>query len=156
MNKVSEGAYGELFLGTYLETEVAIKQFRKRKGQIDLENFLKEVEILNTLRHPNILLYMGVCIHHNSYYMITEFMKEGSLFDHLHKKQTHLSLLKKFEILEDIVLGMYNLHGREMLHCDLKSSNILVDDNWKIKLADFGLSRIKSTFSKIHLSICEY
>ena len=48
-------------------------------------------------------------------------------------------------IAEDIALGMAYLHGRKMLHCDLKSSNVLVDLNWNVKLCDFGLSKIKKS-----------
>jgi len=47
------------------------------------------------------------------------------------------------QIVEDIALGMNYLHGRKVLHCDLKSSNVLIDQNWNVKLCDFGLSRIK-------------
>ena len=50
-------------------------------------------------------------------------------------------------ICEDIALGMNYLHSRRVLHCDLKSSNILIDANWDIKLCDFGLSRVRS---KLH------
>jgi len=45
-------------------------------------------------------------------------------------------------------LGMVYLHGRKVMHCDLKSSNVLIDENWNVKLCDFGLSRIKSTLNK--------
>ena len=48
--------------------------------------FLKEVGVISNLRHPNIVLYMGVCWKKISYYLITEYLEEGSLFDHLHKR----------------------------------------------------------------------
>ena len=90
---------------------------------------------------------MGVCVT-THYLMITEYMDQGSLFDHLHLKRTHISPNKLVDLVEDICLGMTYLHGKKFIHCDLKSSNILIDANWNIKLADFGLSRgLRSIFS---------
>jgi hypothetical protein len=124
--KVQEGAFGEVFKGVWLGNDVAIKKFRKRNKNITKQNLEAEVEILKNLRHPNILLYMGVCISDSDYLMITEFMENGSLFDHLHHKNTKIGPSLFVDIIEDIVLGMFYLHGRKVLHCDLKSANILV------------------------------
>ena len=74
--------------------------------------------------------------------MITEFIEWGSLFDYLHRKKLRIAEDKLTDICEDIALGMIYLHDRDVLHCDLKSSNILMDLNgWNLKLCDFGLSR---------------
>ena len=85
---------------------------------------------------------MGVCIEERKTYMITEFIEWGSLFDHLHKKKLQIPNERLIEICEDIALGMCYLHDRDVLHCDLKSSNILIDSGWNLKLCDFGLSAI--------------
>jgi len=87
----------------------------------------------------------------NQYYMITEYLEEGSLFDHLHKKRTAMDDERMLYIVEDIALGMNYLHSRKVLHCDLKSSNVLIDSNWNVKLCDFGLSRIRSKLDKTTL-----
>jgi len=93
---------------------------------------------------------MGVCFSKQQYLMINEYLGEGSLFDHLHKKTppTPIDDERMFLIVEDIALGMAYLHGRKVLHCDLKSSNVLIDSNWNVKLCDFGLSMIKSKLKK--------
>ncbi|EGR33770.1 kinase domain protein, partial [Ichthyophthirius multifiliis] len=91
---------------------------------------------------------MGICIQNSQYYMITEYLNEGSLFDHLHCLNTDFSQTQIIRILEDIALGMRYLHGIKVMHCDLKSSNVLIDENWNVKLCDFGLSRIKSKLNK--------
>ncbi len=69
---ISRGTYGVVYLGKYMENDVAIKVFKKRNRRINMENFLKEVEILRGLRHKNVVLYMGVCIGQSSYMIITE------------------------------------------------------------------------------------
>lgn len=74
--------------------------------------------------------------------MITEYLEGGSLFDLLHKDKMKLSEEKLVSLVEDIALGMSYLHGRNVLHCDLKSGNILIDANQNVKICDFGLSRI--------------
>lgn len=91
---------------------------------------------------------MGVCLNFRSYLMIIEYLEEGSLFDHLHKKHTPIDEERMIYIIEDIALGMTYLHSRKVLHCDLKSSNVLIDSNWNVKLCDFGLSRVKSKINK--------
>ncbi|CAD8066258.1 unnamed protein product [Paramecium sonneborni] len=145
---IGEGGYGVVHKGKWLGQDVAIKSYGKRKSQGNLKyklqvaDFLKEVEVISNLRHPNIVLYMGVCIRKQNYYLITEYLEEGSLFDHLHKKKTHIDQKALMQIVEDIALGMNYLHGRKVMHCDLKSSNVLIDQNWNVKLCDFGLSRI--------------
>jgi serine/threonine protein kinase len=70
---------------------------------------------------------MGMCIYDNIYAMITEFLSNGSLFDYLHKKNQILVEEKMFYIVKDIALGMTYLHGKNVFHCDLKSSNVLID-----------------------------
>ena len=133
---------------------MAIKQFGKnytkksRFHKAKFLDFIKEVEVISNLRHPNIVLYMGVCIDYSKHLMITEYLPGGSLFDLLHKKKEKLTEDKILLLIEDIALGMNYLHGRKVCHCDLKSSNILIDSNWNIKLCDFGLSRVKFKLGK--------
>lgn len=70
-------------------------------------------------------------------------MEGGSLFDHLHIMGYKLNESKILSICKNVALGMVYLHGKNILHGDLKSSNLLLDKNWKIKISDFSLSYIK-------------
>lgn len=86
--KVGQGGYGEVFRASWLGQEVAVKEYGtnyKRLHRRKVADFIKEVEVISNLRHPNIVLYMGVCINPPKLYMITEFLEGGSLFDLLHK-----------------------------------------------------------------------
>lgn len=70
---------------------------------------------------------MGMCIYDNEYAMVTEFLSGGSLFDYLHKKRQKLSEELLVSFCKDVSLGMAYLHEKNVLHCDLKSSNLLID-----------------------------
>jgi len=147
---IGEGGYGEVFKGKWLGQDVAIKEFgRKRvrnKEKLDAD-FLREVEMVSKLRHPNIILFMGVSINpQGKGLLLTEFLEGGSLFDHLHKKSKKFDDNQIIDISLDIALGMNYLHGQKILHCDLKSSNILLDERFNVKLGDFGLSKTKRKF----------
>lgn len=75
-------------------------------------------------------------------------MDNGSLYDLIHEKMMKLTIERIIDIIVDVAQAMVYLHKKEIFHCDLKSSNILVDKNWGIKLADFGLSRIRDHSSR--------
>lgn len=97
-----------------------------------------------SLRHPNIVTFIGFCYNKKNFYLVTEFMEKKSLKLVLENKKYELSLLDQLGMCLDIALAIYYLHTRTplVLHRDLKSSNCLVDKNNKVKLCDFGLSKI--------------
>lgn len=115
--------------------------------------FLQEVSLLKSIRHPNLLLYMGACVDPRyPLCIVSELIDGGSLFELLHgENKVRLNLRQKLMLTQDIARGMLYLHGRDpiVLHRDLKSANILVekqnDDSFKGKIIDFGLSKINST-----------
>lgn len=77
-----------------------------------------------------------------------EYLSGGNLFNYLHSERAHKPKLSKvYKICKDIALAMTYLHGKNIIHCDLKSSNLLFDENGKIKVSDFGLSQIISPSS---------
>lgn len=79
--------------------------------------------------------------------MITEFIQKGSLFDYLHLQRMRLSNIEQLSIAYESAIALRYLHSRKITHCDMKSSNILLDENLKVKISDFGLSRLKNIFT---------
>lgn len=97
-----------------------------------------------SMRHPNIVTFVGTCFEQNDFYIVTEYMEKSSLKNVLENKKINLSVMEKLKICYDIAIAVYYLHFRkpQVFHRDLKSSNCLVDSNFRIKLCDFGLSKI--------------
>jgi hypothetical protein len=120
--RLAEGSYGVVFKGVYRGTPVAIKRM---KIEDENDDFYNEVRALKSLRHPNIVLFMGVCMQEDHKLIVTELMPGGGLDVALRKEMT---LDSKIRILLDVVRGMIYLHMLDppMLHRDLKPSNILV------------------------------
>lgn len=141
--KVGQGGFGEVFMGEWQGKKVAIKRLTlKNLGVSDnLNKFINEINITSSLRHPNIVLYMGASINKDNYYMITEYLPKGSLFDIIHTSKIQLTEKEKIKIAFDTAVGIKYLHSRQIVHCDLKSSNVFLDDHYNVKLGDFGLSR---------------
>ena len=100
---------------------------------------------MKRLRHPNILLFMGAVTSPERLCIVTEFLPRGSLFRLLQRNSSKLEWRRRVHMALDIARGVNYLHhlNPPIVHRDLKSSNLLVDKNWTVKVGDFGLSRLK-------------
>eukprot|EP01090_Pellita_catalonica_P022018 TRINITY_DN8408_c0_g1_i1.p1 TRINITY_DN8408_c0_g1~~TRINITY_DN8408_c0_g1_i1.p1 ORF type:complete len:803 (-),score=137.90 TRINITY_DN8408_c0_g1_i1:35-2395(-) len=155
--ELGKGAFGVVYAGRLHGKEVAIKKLFMQDTEEDLMlDFKNEVQVMNNLRHPNILLLMGASFEHGNLMIITELMPGGSVDDLIHKPKPgrELSFAQRMKIARDSALGMNWLHRLKppFLHLDLKSANLLVnipivDQNnldFVVKVADFGLTQMKT------------
>eukprot|EP00817_Percolomonadidae_sp_ATCC50343_P000258 CAMPEP_0117430990 /NCGR_PEP_ID=MMETSP0758-20121206/10551_1 /TAXON_ID=63605 /ORGANISM="Percolomonas cosmopolitus, Strain AE-1 (ATCC 50343)" /LENGTH=966 /DNA_ID=CAMNT_0005219605 /DNA_START=278 /DNA_END=3181 /DNA_ORIENTATION=+ len=142
---ISEGAFGVVFRGKWRNTEVAIKKI-KGSTMIDM-SFTREVNLMASLRHPNIVQFLGICITSQHRFIVTEYISGGSLDKWIFDSKKKLSLKKKINILLDIAQGMDYLHSLSppLVHRDLKPQNVLVDKQGCAKVCDFGLSTAMTT-----------
>lgn len=99
----------------------------------------------STIFHPNICLFMGACTLPGNFFIVSEFMPKGDMERMLRDKNIQFSLYQRMKMAKDAALGMNWLHCSNpmFIHRDLKSSNLLVDENGRVKVCDFGLSQIK-------------
>ncbi|SOV73730.1 tyrosine kinase-like protein, putative [Plasmodium sp. gorilla clade G3] len=120
----------------YSINNTALKIFLNKKKNI-LEYFT-ELFIVSNLRHPNVTLFLGAI--NNPRAIVLEYIQYGTLFDILHKYKINIKLQDIIKICKDITAFMSFLHNKGIMHCDLKSSNILISITRDIKICDFGLS----------------
>ncbi|XP_066287041.1 uncharacterized protein [Branchiostoma lanceolatum] len=143
---LGEGAFSRVFRGVYNGTEVAVKRLRSPLSAADKNYFGAEVSLLRELRHPRVVLLLGVCTTADLPIMVLEYMAQGSLYHWLHgEERPDLDHVLYYQIARDTALGMNYLHNRKpaVLHLDLKSMNVLLDSQLRAKIADFGFSKLR-------------
>ncbi|RZC56198.1 hypothetical protein C5167_015058 [Papaver somniferum] len=144
--QIGHGSCGTVYHGLWCGSEVAIKEFSLFEYSNDLlHSFKQEVLLMKRLRHPNVLLFMGAVTTPQHLCIVTEYLPCGSLYQLLRRSTTRLDWRRRALMAVDIARGMNYLHRCRppIVHRDLKSSNLLVDKNWNVKVGDFGLSRLK-------------
>ncbi|KAE8724925.1 mechanosensitive ion channel protein 6-like [Hibiscus syriacus] len=144
-NKVASGSYGDLFKGTYCSQEVVIKVLKPERINTDMQKeFAQEVFIMRKVRHKNVVKFIGACTKPPNLFIITEFMSGGSVYDYLHKHKGVFKLPTLLKVAIDVSKGMDYLHQNNIIHRDLKAANLLMDENEVVKVADFGVARVKT------------
>ncbi|KAG2614302.1 hypothetical protein PVAP13_4KG380503 [Panicum virgatum] len=144
-DKVASGTYGDLYHGTYFGEDVAIKVLKSDRLNENMEKeFAHEVYIMRKIRHKNIVRFLGACTKPKTLCIVTEFMKNGSVYDFLHKRKGSFKLPSLLKAAVDISKGMDYLHQNRIIHRDLKTANLLMDEHELIKVADFGVARVKA------------
>ncbi|VFQ63245.1 unnamed protein product [Cuscuta campestris] len=145
--EIGQGSFGTVYRGIWNGSDVAVKVYRGQEfSEGTLLDYKKEIDLMKRLRHPNVLLFMGAVSSQEKLAIITEFLPRGSLFKTLHKNSQHLDIRRCLRMALDVARGMNYLHTRNppIVHRDLKSSNLLVDKSWTVKVGDFGLSKLKN------------
>nr|QNJ34486.1 CARD1-like protein 4 [Striga asiatica] len=155
-NQIGSGGYGKVYRGVLSTGQVvAIKRAQQGSTQGGLE-FKTEIELLSRVHHKNLLGLVGFCFEQGEQMLVYEFMANGTLRESLSGKSgVHLDWKRRLRIALGSARGLAYLHelaNPPIIHRDVKSSNILLDDNLTAKVADFGLSKLVSDSSKGHVS----
>ncbi|XP_076955319.1 serine/threonine-protein kinase STY46-like [Bidens hawaiensis] len=143
--RIGGGSYSDLYKGTFCTQDVAIKAL---KDEYLCENvqreFAQEVYIMRKIRHKNVVQFIGACTRPPNLCIVTEFMAGGSLYDFLHNQRGHVDVPTIIKIAIHISKGMNYLHENNIIHRDLKSANLLMDENGIVKVSDFGVARVQN------------
>eukprot|EP01100_Stratorugosa_tubuloviscum_P006059 TRINITY_DN2636_c2_g1_i1.p1 TRINITY_DN2636_c2_g1~~TRINITY_DN2636_c2_g1_i1.p1 ORF type:complete len:553 (-),score=254.25 TRINITY_DN2636_c2_g1_i1:76-1734(-) len=145
---LGSGSFGAVYKGTCRQHEVAIKVLFNQDYALEtIETFKREIEIMSKLNHPHIVLYMGACTVSGNLKIVTELLPNGDVERLLAKHQVKLSLCFRMKMALEAALGVNWLHRSNppIIHRDLKTSNLLLDENYHVKICDFGLSQVKNT-----------
>ncbi|KAL5787865.1 hypothetical protein ACOSP7_004814 [Xanthoceras sorbifolium] len=145
-DKLGEGGFGGVYKGFLrdLNCYVAVKRVSKGSKQ-GIKEYSSEVKIISKLKHRNLVQLMGWCHEKRELLLVYEFMPNGSLDSYLFKENSLLTWELRYKIAQDLASGLLYLHEEWeqcVVHRDIKSSNIMLDENFNAKLGDFGLARL--------------
>ncbi|XP_039125176.1 probable serine/threonine-protein kinase PBL3 [Dioscorea cayenensis subsp. rotundata] len=162
---IGEGGFGNVYKGwideqTFTAAKpgsgmiVAVKKLKPESFQGHKE-WLAEVNYLGQLRHPNLVKLIGYCSDGENRLLVYEYLLKGSLENHLFRRSTQpLNWALRIKVAVGAARGLTFLHESEfqIIYRDVKSSNILLDSEYNVKLSDFGLAKEGPTGGKTHIS----
>ncbi|XP_065356741.1 tyrosine-protein kinase Btk isoform X2 [Calliphora vicina] len=142
MEELGSGQFGVVRRGKWRGSiDTAVKMMKE--GTMSEDDFIEEAKVMTKLQHPNLVQLYGVCSKHRPIYIVTEYMKHGSLLNYLRRHET--TLIGNMGLLLDMCIqvskGMAYLERHNYIHRDLAARNCLVGSENVVKVADFGLAR---------------
>ncbi|KAH9302098.1 hypothetical protein KI387_013681, partial [Taxus chinensis] len=148
-HNIGQGGFGSVFWGKLQdEKQIAVKVL-SLFSKLGIEQFLNEIDLLSRVHHKNLVSLLGYCNESRDLMLVYEYMPGGSLNQHLHGsnplKYSELDWKTRLKIALDAAQGLEYLHigcSPKIIHRDVKTANILLDNNLNGKLADFGISRV--------------
>ncbi|XP_061368205.1 LEAF RUST 10 DISEASE-RESISTANCE LOCUS RECEPTOR-LIKE PROTEIN KINASE-like 1.2 [Gastrolobium bilobum] len=144
--ELGEGGFGTVYYGKLRDgREVAVKRLYERNTR-PVESFINEIQILTRLRHRNLVsLYGCTSRHSRELLLVYEYIPNGTVSCNLHGDKAKPGLLPwpvRMKIAIETASALTYLHASDIIHRDVKTSNILLDNSFCVKVADFGLSRL--------------
>ncbi|CAM8963085.1 unnamed protein product [Rhodiola kirilowii] len=147
-NIIGEGGYGVVYQGQLINgNPVAVKRLLNNLGQAEKE-FQVEVEAIGHVRHKNLVRLLGYCVEGTHRLLVYEYVNNGNLEQWLHgamRQHGYLTWEARMKILLGTAKALAYLHEAiepKVVHRDIKSSNILIDENFNAKISDFGLAKL--------------
>ncbi|XP_043694636.1 LEAF RUST 10 DISEASE-RESISTANCE LOCUS RECEPTOR-LIKE PROTEIN KINASE-like 1.1 [Telopea speciosissima] len=148
-NELGDGGFGTVYHGNLPDGRVVAIKRLYRYNSKHVERFMNEIEILTRLRHQNLVTLYG-CTSYRSreLLLVYEFIPNGTVADHLHGDRRKVGSLPwpvRMSIAMETATTLSYLHASDIIHRDVKTSNILLDNHFHVKVADFGLCRLFPT-----------
>lgn len=148
-SKLGGGAFGTVYRGVLSlkdeEVEIAVKQLDKVIDHQGEKEFMNEVQVIGLTHHKNLVRLLGFCNENNHRLLVYELMQNGALSRYLFDEGKKPSWVQRAQIAQGIARGLLYLHEEcetQIIHCDIKPQNVLLDRDYTAKIADFGLAKL--------------
>lgn len=153
-DQVGKGQFGNVYKAEYYGSEVCVKRIASdyKEDEELAKCVAREIEVLK-LNHPNLVQLIGVAEMEDALYIVTEYVAKGDLHSFLMSAYEEMDWSLRVKIAYDIAAAMAFLHSKNIIHRDIKSKNIVVGENWGIKLCDFGFARRIPSNKKTSLTL---
>ncbi|CAL9197806.1 unnamed protein product [Musa hybrid cultivar] len=154
-NLIGKGGSSSVYKGCLSDgKELAVKILKPSEDAV--KDFVSEIEIITTLHHKNIIALLGFCFQNNSLMLVYDYLSRGSLEEILHGEEVNKHVLgwaERYKVAIGVAEALDYLHGggttEPVIHRDVKSSNILLSDDFEPQLSDFGLAKWASASSQL-------
>ncbi|CAL4973444.1 unnamed protein product [Urochloa decumbens] len=156
INEIGSGGYGKVYKGTLANGQIAAIKRAQQGSMQGAAEFKNEIELLSRVHHKNLVSLVGFCYEQGEQMLVYEYIPYGTLRENLMGKGgVSLDWKKRLRIAIGSAKGLAYLHelaDPPIIHRDIKSTNILLDESLNAKVADFGLSKLVSDTQKGHVS----